>query len=141
MGLIGMDASQGEAQAERLRAAGDGLGERHDLLDAVVRASGTIWRGPDAERFRAGWSAGASRLMIAQRTALEAAGRRLAEEEQQPGEDAPQSEKDAWNEEYKAYREQPLEDDAFEQGDEFAEEITLEELQQYQSDAGVPVTT
>ncbi len=45
MGLIGMDTSQGEAQAERLRATGDGLGERHDLLDAVVRASGTIWRG------------------------------------------------------------------------------------------------
>ncbi len=62
-------------------------------------------------------------------------------EEQQPGEHAPQSEKDAWNEEYEAYREQPLEDDAFEQGDEFAEEITLEELQQYQRDAGVPVTS
>lgn len=59
--------------------------------------------------------------------------------EDQSGEDAPQSEKDAWNEEYEAYREQPLEEDAFEEGDEFAEDITLEELRQYQLDAGVPV--
>lgn len=59
--------------------------------------------------------------------------------EDQPGEDAPQSEKDAWNEEYEAYREQPLEEDAFEEGDEFIEGITPEELRQYQLDAGVPV--
>ena len=59
--------------------------------------------------------------------------------EDQPGEDAPQSEKDAWNEEYEAYREQPLEEDAFEEGDEFVDGITPEELRQYQLDAGVPV--
>ncbi len=46
---------------------------------------------------------------------------------------------EAWNEEYEAYREQPLEEDAFEEGDEFAEVITPEELRQYQLDAGVPV--
>ena len=59
----------------------------------------------------------------------------------QPDENAPQSEHDAWNEEYEKYREQPLETDAFDTGDEFAEEITLEELQQYQQDAGVPITS
>ena len=326
MGLIGMDTAQGEAHAERLRAAGERLEERHDLLDALVRASESIWRGPDAERFRADWSTGASRLLREQCTALETAATLLEEEaeqqenasqdangwgpssscggsasgsaggrgrraggdgdgtvsqevadawtamdppeqkrvlqeivaqelerqgvddvpvyfddlsedgaagiwyefdirhplrgehiqidstsledpdslntavhearhaaqdnwieetdeppawqfwredhsaaeyerikeeygvtkeeieawrendkdytefpEDQPGEDAPQSEKDAWNEEYEAYREQPLEEDAFEEGDEFAEDITLEELRQYQLDAGVPV--
>ncbi|WP_062947353.1 WXG100 family type VII secretion target [Brachybacterium sp. sponge] len=327
MGLIGMDTAQGEAHAERLRAAGERLEERHGVLDALVRASEAIWRGPDAERFRADWISGASQLLREQCTALEAAGTLLDEEAEQqetasqgergdgasggsragssgtasgrgrraggggdgkvsqevadawaamdppeqkrvlreiaaqelerqgvddvpvffddlsedgalgfwyefdirhplrgehiqidenhvsdpdslntvahearhaaqdnwveetdgppawqfwreddsaedyerieeehgvtqeeieawrendrdyedgptdpqPPEDAPQSEKDAWNEEYEAYREQPLEDDAFDEGDEFAEDITLEELQQYQLDAGVPV--
>ena len=327
MGLIGMDTAQGEAHAERLRAAGERLEERHGVLDALVRASEAIWRGPDAERFRADWISGASQLLREQCTALEAAGTLLDEEAEQqetasqgergdgasggsragssgtasgrgrraggggdgkvsqevadawaamdppeqkrvlreiaaqelerqgvddvpvffddlsedgalgfwyefdirhplrgehiqidenhvsdpdslntvahearhaaqdnwveetdgppawqfwreddsaedyerieeehgvtqeeieawrendrdyedgptdpqPPEDAPQSEKDAWNEEYEAYREQPLEDDAFDEGDEFAEDITLEELRQYQLDAGVPV--
>lgn len=329
MGLIGMDTAQGEAHAERLRAAGERLEERHDLLDALVRASETIWRGPDADRFRADWSTGASRLLREQCTALESAATLLEEEAEQqenasqgdrgdgesggsgasssgsasgrgrraggdgdgtvsqevadawtamdppeqkrvlqeivaqelerqgvhdvpvyfddlpddgpagfwyefdfwhplrgehivlddsyvanpdslntavhearhaaqdnwieetdsppawqfwreddsaaeyerieeehgvtqeeieawrendkdyeegpsggpPPDDAPQSEKDAWNEEEAAYREQPLEEDAYEEGDEFAEDITLEELQQYQRDAGVPVTS
>lgn len=324
--LIGMDTAQGEAHAERLQAAGERLEERHGVLDALVGASETIWRGPDADRFRADWSTGVSRMLREQCIALEAAGRELEEEaeqqetasqsergggerggsgasssgsasgrgrraggggdgtvsqevadawtamdppeqkrvlqeivaqelerqgvddvpvyfddlsqdgslgiwyefdvwhplrgehiqidstsledpdslntavhearhaaqdnwveetdgppawqfwrkdhsaaeyerieeeygvtkeeieawrendkdytefpEDQPGEDAPQSEKDAWNEEYEAYREQPLEEDAFDEGDEFAEDITLEELRQYQLDAGVPV--
>lgn len=58
-----------------------------------------------------------------------------------PSPDAPQSEHDAWHEAYREYREQPLEDDAFDTGDDFADEITLEELQQYQEDAQVTVTS
>ena len=83
MGLIGMDTAQGEAHAERLRAAGERLEERHDLLDALVRASESIWRGPDAERFRADWSTGASRLLREQCTALETAATLLEEEAEQ----------------------------------------------------------
>ncbi|MFQ6485682.1 WXG100 family type VII secretion target [Brachybacterium epidermidis] len=45
-----------------------------------------------------------------------------------------------YEEDYDAYRYQPLEDDAWNQGDRFAEELTVEQLQQYQRDAGVPVT-
>ena len=37
MGFIGMDTAQGEAHAERLRAAGERLEERHGVLDALVR--------------------------------------------------------------------------------------------------------
>lgn len=58
----------------------------------------------------------------------------------QPPDDAPQEEHDAWNEEYEAYREQPLEEDAFDTGDEFAEGMTMDDLRQYQRDAGVPVS-
>ncbi|MEO2096497.1 MAG: hypothetical protein ABGX90_05050 [Brachybacterium sp.] len=83
MGLIGMDTAQGEAHAERLRAAGDRLEERRAVLDALVRASETIWRGPDADRFRADWSTGASRMLREQCTALGALGTQLEEEVQQ----------------------------------------------------------
>ena len=83
MGLIGMDTAQGEAHAERLRAAGDRLEERRAVLDALVRASETIWRGPDADRFRADWSTGASRMLREQCTALGAAGTLLEEEADQ----------------------------------------------------------
>lgn len=58
-----------------------------------------------------------------------------------PPETAPQEERDAWEAEYEAYMDQPLEEDAYDTGDSFAEEMTLEEFQQYQRDAGVPVTS
>lgn len=58
-----------------------------------------------------------------------------------PPDTAPQEERDAWEAEYQEYLDQPLEEDAFDTGGSFAEDMTLEEFQQYQRDAGVPVTS
>lgn len=58
-----------------------------------------------------------------------------------PPQEAPDEEWRQYQEDYDAYRYQPLEGDAWDEGDRFAEELTVEQLQQYQRDAGVPVTT
>jgi uncharacterized protein YukE len=58
----------------------------------------------------------------------------------QPPETAPLEEQWEWYNRYLEYREQPLEVDAFDTGDEFAEEMTMDDLRQYQEDARVPVS-
>lgn len=58
-----------------------------------------------------------------------------------PPDSAPQEERDAWEAEDEEYQNQPLEKDAVDTAGSFAEGMTLEEFQQYQRDAGVPVTS
>lgn len=57
-----------------------------------------------------------------------------------PGDNATPEEYEQYHRDYEEYASQPLEADAFAEGDRFEGGITLEQLQQYQRDAGVPVT-
>lgn len=71
-----MDTAQGARPTPGVCGnAGERLEERHGVLDVLVRASEAIWRGPDAERFRADWISGASQLLREQSALEETPGR------------------------------------------------------------------